>query len=119
MNRIQKGDRVEILSGNQRGLRGTVRQVLPAKAKKWEKKSRAMGRVIIEGLNIAKKHQRPTPTAGRTPVQAGIIEFEAPIDISNVAPVCPVCDQWTRVGYERASDGTKVRVCKRCGGYID
>lgn len=108
MNRIQKGDRVEVLSGNERGLRGTVRQVLPR-----------ADRVIVEGMNIVKKHQRPTPSAGRTPVQAGIIEFEAPIHMSNLAPVCPSCDQWTRVGYERMPDGTKVRVCKRCGGYID
>ncbi|MFQ5859260.1 MAG: 50S ribosomal protein L24, partial [Anaerolineae bacterium] len=69
--------------------------------------------------NIVKKHQRPTPTGGRRPVQAGIIELEAPIHLSNVAPVCPSCDQWARVGYERTSDGTKVRVCKRCGAYID
>lgn len=108
MNRIQKGDRIEILSGNERGFRGIVRQVFPDK-----------GRVIVEGRNIVKKHQRPTPTAGRTPVQAGIIELEAPFALSNVAPVCPSCDQWTRVRYERTPDGTKVRVCKRCGAYID
>lgn len=117
MNRIQLGDRVEILSGNERGLRGIVREVLPPKrTKKGPKKDR---RVIVEGMNVVKKHQRPTPTAGRTPVQTGIIEFEAPIAISNVAPVCPSCDQWTRVSYERTPDGTKVRMCKRCGGYID
>lgn len=108
MHRIQKGDRVEILSGNERTLRGIVRQVLSNE-----------DRVIIEGMNIVKKHQRPTPTAGRTPVQAGIIELEAPIHLSNVAPVCPSCDQWTRVSYEETPDGTKVRVCKRCGAYID
>lgn len=106
MERIQAGDRVEILSGNERGLRSTVREVYKE-------------HVIVEGMNIVKKHQRPTPTGGRTPTQAGIIEFEAPIHISNVAPVCPSCDQWTRVSYERVSDGIKVRVCKRCGGYID
>lgn len=108
MHRIRKGDRVEILSGNERGLRGSVRVVLPQR-----------DGVIIEGMNIVKKHQRPTPTAGRTPVQAGIIELEAPIHLSNVAPVCPSCDQWTRVGYERTPDGTKVRVCKRCGALMD
>lgn len=108
MSRVRNGDRVEILSGEERGLRGVVRQVLPEQQ-----------RVIVEGRNIVKKHQRPTPTGGRRPVQAGIIELEAPIHLSNVAPVCPSCDQWARVGYERTSDGTKVRVCKRCGAYID
>ncbi len=108
MNRVRKGDQVEILSGDERGLRGTVRQVLPRR-----------NRVIIEGMNIVKKHQRPTPTGGRTPVQAGIIEFEAPIHLSNVAPVCPSCDQWTRVSFERTPDGEKVRVCKRCGAHMD
>ncbi len=113
MNRIQIGDNVEILSGNEREFRGIVRQVLPPKEPGKD------ARVIVEGRNIVKKHQRPTQTGGRTPVQAGIIELEAPIAISNVAPVCPSCDQWTRVRYDRMPDGTKVRVCKRCGGYID
>ncbi|RME46196.1 MAG: 50S ribosomal protein L24 [Chloroflexi bacterium] len=108
MNRVRKGDQVEILSGDEKGLRGIVRQVLPRR-----------NRVIIEGMNIVKKHQRPTPTGGRTPVQAGIIEFEAPIHLSNVAPVCPSCDQWTRVSFERTPDGGKVRVCKRCGAHMD
>jgi large subunit ribosomal protein L24 len=108
MNRIQIGDQVEVLSGNERGRRGVVRQVLPQEE-----------RVIVEGLNIVKKHQRPVPTGGRTPAQAGIIELEAPIHISNVAPVCPSCNQWARVGFERTPDGTKVRVCKRCGAYFD
>lgn len=108
MSRVRKGDHVEILSGDERGMRGIVRQVLPKR-----------DRVIIEGMNIVKKHQRATPTGGRTPVQAGIIELEAPIHLSNVAPVCPSCDQWARVGFERTADGTKVRVCKRCGAYID
>lgn len=108
MNRVRKGDQVEVLSGNERGLRGTVRVVLPQR-----------NCVIIEGMNIVKKHQRPTPTAGRTPVQAGIIELEAPIHLSNVAPVCPGCDEWTRVGFERTPDGRKVRVCRRCGAHMD
>lgn len=108
MNRIRAGDQVEVLAGDERGVRGIVREVLPRQ-----------NRVIIEGVNLVKKHQRPVPTGGRTPVQAGIIEFEAPIHLSNVAPVCPNCDRWTRVGFERTPDGTKVRVCKRCGGYID
>lgn len=108
MNRVRQGDQVEILSGDERGFRGTVRVVFPKQ-----------NRVIIEGMNIVKKHQRPTPTAGRTPVQAGIIELEAPIDLSNVAPVCPSCDEWTRVRFEHTPDGGRVRVCKRCGAHMD
>ncbi|MFQ5592712.1 MAG: 50S ribosomal protein L24 [Anaerolineae bacterium] len=108
MNRVRQGDQVEIISGNERGFRGKVRVVFPKQ-----------NRVIVEGLNIVKKHQRPTPTAGRTPVQAGIIELEAPLDLSNVAPVCQSCDEWTRVGFEGTPDGGKVRVCKRCDAHMD
>ncbi len=108
MRKIRAGDEVEVIRGNERGERGVVRQVVH----KGE-------RVIVEGLNLVKKHQRATPTGGRTPTQAGIIEFEAPIHISNVALVCPSCDRWTRVGFDWTPDGTKVRVCKRCGAYID
>lgn len=108
MNRVRKGDRVEVIAGDEKGARGIVRQVLPRK-----------NRVIVEGINLVKKHQRAIPTRGATPVQAGIIEFEAPIHISNVAPVCPSCDRWTRVGYRVRPDGSKTRVCKRCGAEFD
>jgi large subunit ribosomal protein L24 len=101
VNRIRKGDTVEVISGNDRGLRGTVKRVLPKEQ-----------RVIVTGVNIIKKHQRPM-RAGRREVQPGIIEFEAPIHSSNVMLVCPNCNQRTRVGFEREG-GRKVRVCRKC-----
>lgn len=105
MKRIRKGDAVEVISGNEKGMRGTVHQVLPAQ-----------DRVVISGINLIKKHQRPT---GQVRTQVGIIEREAPLPLSNVAPVCPSCDEWTRVGFQVTPDGTKVRVCKNCGASLD
>jgi len=106
-NRIKKGDTVEVVSGNDWGLRGMVQRVLPKK-----------NRVVVSGVNTVKKHQRPM-RAGRGQVQPGIIEFEAPIHISDVMLVCPRCDQRTRVGFAWQEDGRKVRVCKQCGEAID
>jgi large subunit ribosomal protein L24 len=74
-------------------------------------------RVLVSGINIVKKHQRPM-RAGRRDIQPGIIEFEAPIHISNVMLVCPHCNERTRVGFKRQEDGQKVRVCKACGEAI-
>lgn len=105
MQRIKKGDRVEVISGNDRGLRGEVNRVLPAKH-----------RVIVHGVNLKRKHQRRT---GGVRTQTGIIDIEAPVDLSNVAPVCPACDRWTRVGYTVLADGRKVRVCRRCAAHMD
>ena len=107
-NRIKKGDTVEVISGDDWGLRGTVQWVLPREE-----------RVIISGINTVKKHQRPIRT-GRGQVKSGIIEFEAPIHTSNVMLVCPRCNQRTRVGFTRQEDEhNKVRVCKKCGEIID
>ncbi len=108
MRRIRKGDTVEVISGDDRGIRGTVHRVIPKK-----------DRVVVSGVNLVKKHQRPRPTGGRMQAQAGIIEFEAPIHISNVMLVCPQCDQRTRVRFERLEDGKKVRVCKKCDAIIE
>jgi large subunit ribosomal protein L24 len=98
--RIKRDDLVEVISGDDKGLRGQVRRVLPRE-----------GRVLVAGINIVKRHTRPT---GPTQTQAGIIEREAPLDISNVALVCPHCDEPTRVGYRWDDEGRKVRFCKRC-----
>jgi large subunit ribosomal protein L24 len=106
-NHIKKGDTVEVISGDDLGFRGTVQRLLPKK-----------NRVIIAGVNIVKKHQRPV-RAGRSEVQAGVIEFEAPVDISNVMLVCSRCDERTRVSFAEQEDGSKVRVCKRCNEVID
>jgi large subunit ribosomal protein L24 len=106
-NQIKKGDTVEVISGNDLGFRGTVQRVLPKK-----------DRIVVSGVNVVKKHQRPV-RAGRSEVQAGVIEFEAPVDISNVMLVCSRCDERTRPSFSRQEDGSKVRVCKRCGEVID
>ncbi len=120
MMKIKRGDTVEIITGDERGERGTVRNVL--RAWKVDRKRRRIGRdlnkdrVIVGGRNIIKKHQRPI---SQTRTQTGIIELEASMHISNVALVCPHCDDWTRVGFTFAEDGRKVRFCKRCGEIID
>lgn len=101
MGRIRRGDTVEVIAGAERGSRGTVRSVLPRE-----------GRVIVEGVNIVKKHQRRT---GRVRTQTGIIEREAPLRLSNVALVCPRCERPVRSGMRILEDGSKVRFCKRCG----
>jgi large subunit ribosomal protein L24 len=105
MNRIKKGDVVEVISGNARHMRGEVLRVLPKE-----------DRVVVSKVNVVTKHQ-PMQRAGRSQ-QGGRIKFEAPIHISNVMPVCPECDQPTRVGYEIV-DGRKVRVCRRCDAVLD
>ncbi len=107
MLRIKKGDTVEVISGDERGARGVVQRVYPRKQ-----------RVVVQGVNIVRKHQRPIQ-AGRGQVKAGIIEFEAPIHLSNVMLVCPACAERTRVGFRRREDGTKVRVCKLCEADIE
>ena len=101
MRRIQRDDLVEVRSGKNRGQRGQVREVLPKK-----------DRVVVQGVNMIKRHMRPTQLGA----PAGIIEREAPLHMSNVQPVCPSCDRPSRVGFRVQTDGTKVRVCRRCGG---
>ena len=104
--KIVRDDTVEVIAGNDKGARGRVLRTMPKE-----------GRIVVETVNIRKKHQRPQQ-AGRGQVQAGIIQFEAPFDISNVMLVCPQCDAATRVGIRR-EDGRRIRVCKKCGEDID
>ena len=118
--KIRKGDTVVVLSGEERGAQGTVHQVI--RGWKVDRRRRRIGRdskkdrVIVSGINIVKKHQRPT---GSTRTQTGIIELEAPIHISNVALLCSNCNRPARVGYQLYEDGTKGRVCKRRGQPLD
>lgn len=107
MQRIKKGDTVEVIAGKDKGVRGAVLRVIPKK-----------DRVVIERVNVVKKHQKPVQ-AGRGQVKPGIIEFEAPIHLSNVMIVCTQCSEKTRVGYRVTEDGRKVRVCRKCGADID
>lgn len=108
MQRIKTGDTVEVISGKDRGLRGEVIRVIPKD-----------DRVVIDGVNILKKHQR-AQQQGTTVRQAGIIQFEGPIHLSNVMLVCTQCDERTRVGFRMLEDDDrKVRVCRKCGEDID
>ncbi|PZN13384.1 MAG: 50S ribosomal protein L24 [Bacillota bacterium] len=101
---IRTGDTVLVISGKDAGKKGKVIRAFPQEE-----------RVIVEGVNIVKRHQRPRPGV----MQSGIIEKEAPIHRSNVMLVCPRCGQPTRVAKKQLDDGRRVRACKRCGEVID
>ena len=107
--KIRKGDTVEVISGRtqDKGKRGEVIKVIPEN-----------NRVVVQGVNIRKKHQRQMQTQGRT-VNPGIIEFEASIHLSNVMMVCPKCGKAARVGIHRDEDGKAHRMCKQCGKEMD
>ncbi|TVR75725.1 MAG: 50S ribosomal protein L24 [Sphaerobacteraceae bacterium] len=100
--KIVTGDQVLVIRGKDRGARATIRQNMPSQ-----------DRVIAEGVNVAKKHQRAIPRVR----QAGIIDMEMPMHVSKVMLVCPSCDQPTRVGF-RADGDKKVRYCKKCDAVI-
>jgi large subunit ribosomal protein L24 len=109
--KIREGDLVQVLSGKDRGKQGRVIQARPAE-----------GKVVVENLNVVKRHTRPRPIkdssrmGGQQIAPGGVIDKPAPIDVSDVMIVCPVCNRATRVGYElRDVKGgrVKVRVCKR------
>ncbi len=104
--RIKVDDTVEVIAGNYKGERGKVTQVL-----------RSKNRVVVEGINMVKKHQKPQQ-GGLTQVQGGIIEFEAPIHVSNVMVVNSDNDKLTRVGYRRDEDGKQVRYAKNGGAEL-
>ena len=98
--KIRKGDKVVVLAGKDKGKEGEVSFHYPKE-----------GKLLVTGVNIAKKHQRPT----RETMQGGIIDKEMALDVSNVAIVSPEDGKPTRVGYRFDSNGTKVRICKRTG----
>jgi large subunit ribosomal protein L24 len=123
--KIKKGDTVEVVSGDDKGARGTVRQIVSGH--QHIRRASLQGvrhvgadhnrdRVLVTGINMIKKHQRPT---GDVKTQTGIIEREAPVHISNVMLVCPHCQKATRVGHQILETGGKVRICKRCHQTID
>ena len=101
--KIKKGDTVQVLTGKDRGKTGEVTRALPTE-----------GKVLVDGINVAKRHQRAT----RATMQGGIIDKDMPIPVANVAVVCPKGGHPTRVGYRVEPDGTKLRVCKKCGGEL-
>jgi len=102
--KIRKDDTVVIIAGKDRGKKGKIRRAFPDE-----------GRVIVEGLNMIKRHSR----ARRAARQAGIIELEAPIHVSNVMLVCEKCGKPTRIGFRFLDDGKRVRICSSCREVID
>ena len=102
--KIRKNDTVVVIAGKDKGKKGKVRRTLPKK-----------NRVLVEGLNMIRRHSR----ARRAARQAGIIELEAPIHVSNVMLLCDRCAKPTRVGFKILDDGKKVRICRSCQEVID
>lgn len=102
--KLKTGDRVVVIAGKDKGKRGEVLRVLPRR-----------NRIIIEGINMVKKHQRAT----REMMQGGIIEQPAPLHASNVMLICRNCSEPTRTGNRALANGRKVRSCKKCGEDID
>ncbi len=103
---VRTGDTVLVIAGRERGKTGQISRVLREKE-----------RVIVGGVNLVKRHTKARPGV----VQAGIIEKEAPLHVSNVMLLCPSCNRPTRVGHRLSGEGrekTKERVCKRCGEVI-
>jgi large subunit ribosomal protein L24 len=101
--KIKKGDRVRVLSGKDRGKEGVVMRALPSE-----------GKVIVDGVNTAKRHQKPT----RMDQSGGIVNKDMPIDVSNVAVIDPSDGKPTRVGYRLDADGRKTRISRRTGTEI-
>ena len=106
MNKVhlKKDDTVFVLSGKNKGRKGKVIKVFPRKKQ-----------AIVEGINMATKHQKPTDGMP----QGGIMQIELPMHVSKLMLVCNKCDKPTRIGYDVLADGSKVRVCKKCKEVLD
>ena len=101
---VHSKDQVVVISGKDKGKKGKITAAFPK-----------TGKVVVEGVNMVTKHQK-----ARNAMQpGGIVHKEAPIDASNVMLVCPKCKKGVRVGYSVLENGTKVRVCKKCGASIE
>lgn len=100
--KIKKNDEVVVIAGKDRGAKGKVLYVYPRKST-----------AVVERINMIKRHTRPNPNQQ---IQGGILEREAPIQISNLMLVCPECGEPTRVALKRLEDGSPARVCRHCGG---
>jgi large subunit ribosomal protein L24 len=101
---VRKGDMVEVIGGKFRGKRGKVLEVMAAD-----------GRVIVEGVNLVKRHMKPNQKAP----QGGIIEKPAPLPTARLMIVCPKCGEAARLGHRFLGDGSKVRYCKHCGESLE
>jgi large subunit ribosomal protein L24 len=101
---IRKNDNVAVVTGKDSGKRGRVLKVLPT-----------TNRLIVEGVNIIKRHTRPNPQRN---IKGGIVEREGAVHASNVQLVCPECGKITRIGHQVQGD-RKVRICRKCEGVVD
>ena len=101
---VKRGDRVVVVSGRGKGKQGNVKSV--------DVKENT---VLVDGVNVVTKAQKPNPMAG---IQGGLVKISKPMNVSKVMVCCPSCEKATRVHYE-VRDGKKVRVCKKCGEVID
>lgn len=102
--RLKKGDTVVVISGNYRDKRGKITRVMPDS-----------GRILVEGVNIVRRHTRPV----RRGDPGGILEKEAPINHSNVMLICPSCGEPTRIGKMELADGSRARYCKKCNEILE
>ena len=131
---IRKGDTVVVLVGKDAGKRGTVERVVrdPQGFKKsstkhgsaWQKSALASVAVVVEGLNVAKRHTKPRQSAGRTDrmpkiQQGGIFDLAQPLPIARVMLVCPNCSRPTRIAHATLESGRRVRVCRHCNQQLE
>ena len=102
---VRRNDTVIVIAGKNRGKRGRVLKLLPER-----------NRVVVEGVNLIKRHTRPNPSRN---IKGGIVEREASLHASNLQLVCPECGAQTRIGRRLLGDGRKVRICHKCEGVVD
>ena len=102
---VRKNDTVIVATGRDRGKRGRVLKVLPER-----------NRVIVEGVNMIRRHTKPNPQRN---IKGGVVQREASLHASNVQLLCPECGVKTRIGHKLLGDGRKVRVCRKCEGVVD
>jgi large subunit ribosomal protein L24 len=128
---IRKGDRVIVLSGKDVGKQGVVERVIRREASRGALRSpyrrgtpKAGLTVVVEGVNIAKRHTKPSQSAGRTDrvpkiQQGGILDIAMPLDAAKVMLVCPNCSRPTRIGHTVLEDGRRIRICSHCGKALE
>ena len=128
---IRKGDRVIVLSGKDVGKQGVVERVIRREVSRGALRSpyrrgtpKAGLTVVVEGINIAKRHTKPSQSAGRTDrvpkiQQGGILDIAMPLDAAKVMLVCPNCSRPTRIGHTVLEDGRRIRVCSHCGKALE
>jgi len=128
---IRKGDRVIVITGRDAGKQGIVERVVrrePSRGALRSQYRRGTPKggvsVVVEGVNVAKRHTKPSQTSGRTDrmpkiQQGGILDIAKPLDMSKVMLVCPKCSRPTRIGHTVLDDGRRIRVCGHCGQALE